>query len=161
MNAESGRTTAAQTLPIELLKRITFQAHDFTHEQPVRGADVYLLRMILHDWPDAEAVEILRKTIAAMDNESSRLLIMDTVLPMPGSVPVSIERILRVRDLFMAQTFNSKERDLGDWKTLFATADPRLRLVGVIQPFGSAMSVLEMVVDPMATKENVDSVLTA
>jgi hypothetical protein len=28
---------------------IEFQAHDFFQEQPVKGADVYFLRQILHD----------------------------------------------------------------------------------------------------------------
>lgn len=70
---------------------------------------------------------------------------MDTVLPAPGSVPVSVERIVRVRDLTMMQAFNSKERDLEDWENLLAATDPNLQLVNVVQPFGSAMSVLEVV----------------
>ena len=45
----------------------------------------------------------------------SRIIIMDTVLPKPGSVPVSVERIARARDMTMLQAFNSKERDLDDW----------------------------------------------
>ena len=80
-----------------------------------------------------------------MNKTKSRLLIMDTVLPVPGSVPISIERIVRARDLTMIQAFNSKERDLDDWKELLtAAADPELQLVQVFQPFGSAMSVLEV-----------------
>lgn len=143
-NADSGRKAAAESLTADVASRLTFQAHDFTQPQPVRGADAYLLRMILHDWPDGEAAKILRNIVAAMDKVNSRLLIMDTVLPMPGSVPVSVERIVRVRDLTMIQAFNSKERDLDDWKDLLAAADPHLQLVRVVQPFGSAMSVLEV-----------------
>jgi 6-hydroxytryprostatin B O-methyltransferase len=146
-NSEIGRKAAESSLPVDITSRITFQGHDFTHPQPVRGADVYLLRMILHDWPDEEAVKILRSIVAAMEKPKSRLLIMDTVLPMPGSEPVSVERIVRARDLTMMQAFNSKERDLDDWKALLAAADPNMRLVRVIQPFGSAMSVLEVVID--------------
>ncbi|MCJ1381692.1 hypothetical protein MMC17_004803 [Xylographa soralifera] len=143
-NAESGRKTAVESLPADVVSRLTFQAHDFTRPQPVQGADVYLLRMILHDWPDVEAAKILRSIVAAMDKTKSRLLIMDTLLPMPGSLPVSVERIMRVRDLTMLQAFNSKERDLDDWKDLLAATDPRLQLVRVVQPFGSAMSVIEV-----------------
>lgn len=80
----------------------------------MRDADVYLLRMILHDWPDDKAAKILRKIVAAMDKTKSRLLIIDIVLPVPASVPVQVERIVRARDLTMMQAFNSKERDLGD-----------------------------------------------
>jgi 6-hydroxytryprostatin B O-methyltransferase len=147
-NAESGRKAAAESsLPADITSRITFQGHDFTQPQPVQGADVYLLRMILHDWPDDTATQILRNIVAAMEKSKSRLLIMDTVLPKPGSEPVSVERIVRARDLTMMQAFNSKERDLDDWNSLIAAADPRLRLVQVAQPFGSAMSVLEVVID--------------
>ena len=144
INIDSGRKAASETLPFHVASRLTFQGHDFTKPQPVRGADVYLLRMILHDWPDDEAAKILRNIVAAMDKVKSRLLIMDTVLPKPGSVPVSVERIVRARDLTMLQAFNSKERDLDDWKELFAAADPTLQLVDVVQPVGSAMSILKL-----------------
>jgi 6-hydroxytryprostatin B O-methyltransferase len=144
-NAENGRKAAAESLPADIASRITFQAHDFTQPQPVRGADVYLLRMILHDWTDEEATKIVRNIVTAMQKCKSRLLIMDTVLPRPRSVPVSVERIVRARDLTMLQAFNSKERDLDDWKDLIAAAEPKLKLVGVVQPVGSAMSVLELV----------------
>ena len=100
--------------------------------------------MILHDWPDAEAIIILQQLAAAMNPKSSRLLIMDTVLPIPGSVPVSVERIVRVRDMTMMEIFNSKERELESWISLLAAADKRFRLVNVVQPFGSDMSVMEV-----------------
>jgi 6-hydroxytryprostatin B O-methyltransferase len=144
-NAESGRKAAAQTLPEDIASRISFHGHDFTHPQPVRGADIYLLRMILHDWPDDKAADILRNIVAAMDKAKSRLLIMDTVLPRPGSVPSSVERLVRARDLTMMQAFNSNERGSDDWRRLLALACQDLRLVDVVQPLGSAMSVLEVV----------------
>ncbi|KAL4939603.1 hypothetical protein BDV06DRAFT_230925 [Aspergillus oleicola] len=142
-NIETGLETSA-SLPSNIQSRLTFQPHDFTQPEPVHGADAYLLRMILHDWRDEQAVTILRNIVSAMDPAKSRLFIMDTVLPSPGSVPLSIERIARTRDLTMMQAFNSKERELEEWKSLIGTADPRLRLVGIKQPFGSAMSVLEV-----------------
>ncbi|KAF2234946.1 S-adenosyl-L-methionine-dependent methyltransferase [Viridothelium virens] len=153
-NSDSGRKAAMESLPADVVSRLTFQGHDFTQPQPVPGADVYLLRMILHDWPDDEAIKILRHIVAVMDEKKSRLLIMDTVLPKPGSVPVSIERIVRVRDLTMMQAFNSKERDLDDWTDLLGAADPRLQLVRVVQPFGSAMSILEVALGLMGTEKS-------
>lgn len=151
-NAEAGRKAAAESSSAEVLSRLTFQSHDFTQPQPVQGAAVYLLRMILHDWPDEEAVKIIRSIVAAMKQVGSRLLIMDTVLPKPGSVPVSVERIVRVRDLTMMQAFNSKERDFDDWKNLLAAADQRLQMANVVQPSGSDMSVLEVMLSPVEHK---------
>ncbi|KAJ5962783.1 hypothetical protein N7501_007724 [Penicillium viridicatum] len=130
-NAENGRK-AAESLPADI-------ASPGTRSKCLPPPDV------LHDWSDVEATTILKHIVTAMDRTKSRLLVMDTVLPKPGSVPVSEERIIRARDLTMMQAFNSKERDLDDWKELFAAADPQLQLVKVLQPFGSAMSVLELV----------------
>lgn len=148
-NAEAGRRAAEASLPADILSRVTFQGHDFTQPQPVAGADVYLLRMILHDWPDHVAVTILRNLVPVLEGRGSRtpaakILIMDTVLPAPGQVPSSVERIVRVRDLTMMQVFNSHERDLEQWEALLAAADERLRLRRVVEPFGSAMSLLEV-----------------
>lgn len=154
VNTDSGRKVAANSLPTDVTSRITFQGHDFTKPQPLPGADVYLLRMILHDWPDGDAAKIIRSIVAAMDQTKSRLLIMDTVLPMPGSIPVSLERLARVRDLTMLQAFNSKERHLNDWTELLAVADPKLQLARVVQPFGSAMSVLEVTLGPTTAQTN-------
>lgn len=111
--------------------------------QPISGADAYLLRMILHDWSDDDAVRILSNITSAM-GERSRVLVMDTLLPDPGSVPASRERLLRLRDMTMMQVFNSRERGLSDWLRLFATADKRLKLLSVNQPFGSVMSLMEL-----------------
>ena len=101
--------------------------------------------MILHDWSDDDAVQILGNLVSALDPRKSRLLIMDTVLPKAGSVPVSVERLVRARDLTMLQAFNSKERDLEDWETLLSRTSENLELRLVQEPFGSAMSILEVV----------------
>ena len=147
-NVENGRKMMDSPPMASLAKRLIFQAHDFMEKQPVQDADVFLLRAVLHDWTDAQAAKIVRNLVDAMKGRpSSKLLIMDTVLPKPGSVPVSVERLVRVRDMTMLQSFNSKERDLEDWKALLADADAGLQLVNVVQPFGSAMSVLEVTLE--------------
>lgn len=135
--------------------RITLQAHDFFQPQPVVGANAYLLRMILHDWADPDVIKILRNLLPALaaNHAVSRLLIMDTVLPVPGENedPI-VEAMLRVRDLTMLQAFNSSERELADWERLLeeASADGGFKFVlrGTKKPFGSNMSVLEVAVVP-------------
>ncbi|KAL1953850.1 hypothetical protein VTO42DRAFT_2110 [Malbranchea cinnamomea] len=135
-----------QELGVSVTSRISFVGHNFFEPQPFHGADVYLLRMILHDWPKRDAVTILRNLVPALKS-SSRIIIMDTVLPRPGSIPSAQERLLRARDMTMLEAFNSLERDLDDWKDLLACADSRLRLENVVQPVGSVMSVLEVAFD--------------
>nr|QKG86290.1 O-methyltransferase [Aspergillus sp. FM242] len=118
-------------------------AHNFFEDQPYKGANVYLLRMILHDWPMREATSILKRLLPAL-KKSTRIIIMDTVLPRPGSIPSAEERLLRARDMTMLQAFNSLERDLDDWKELLKGVDERLSLVNVVQPVGSVMSAMEV-----------------
>ena len=42
------------SLPVELKDCVLFVVHNFFNPQPV-SADIYLLKMILHDWPDYSA----------------------------------------------------------------------------------------------------------
>ncbi|GIJ99609.1 hypothetical protein Aspvir_003610 [Aspergillus viridinutans] len=135
--------TSQSQVPDAVRSRITFQSHDFFTPQPVRDADVYLLRMILHDWPREEAQKILSHVAAAL-RPGARIIVMDTVLPNPGSVPVSEEALLRVRDMTMMQTFNSHERGMDEWEELVHAADSKLNITRSIQPVGSAMTVLEV-----------------
>nr|ANM86343.1 putative sterigmatocystin 8-O-methyltransferase [Cladonia uncialis subsp. uncialis]AUW31211.1 putative O-methyltransferase [Cladonia uncialis subsp. uncialis] len=134
------------TLPPSIAARLTYQHHDFFTAQPLKDIDVFLLRMIIHDWPTAEAQDIIRNLVGSM-KPGGKLIIMDTVLPRPGSVPSITEAALRVRDLSMMQVHNSKERELEEWVALLKGGDEKLRLVNVVQPYGSSMSVLEVVRD--------------
>ena len=122
--------------------QIRFMSHDFFQPEPITDADVYLLRMIIHDWPDTDAVKILRNLKHALKKPGARIIIMDTVLPQPGTIPILQERQLRVRDLTMMQVFNAKERELQDWKQLLQKAG--LQLLHVEQPSGSNMGILHV-----------------
>lgn len=78
-------------LPTELKNRVSFMAHDFFNEQPILDADVYLLRWILHDWSDKYAIRVLQALRPAL-NDGARILIMEHVLPEPGSLSAYQER---------------------------------------------------------------------
>lgn len=123
-----------------------------SRRKPVRDADVYLLRMILHDWPSAAAIAILQNQLPALRADpNARLMIVDTVLPLPGSASPVDEALLRVHDLTMIQTVNSKERELGEFEELFSKANVSagcLTLKNAVKPPGSAMSVMEVAYEP-------------
>ena len=57
---------------------------DFFSSVPV-GGDAYIMRHIIHDWDDDEAVAILRNCRGAM-NPEGRILVVETVIP-PGNEP--------------------------------------------------------------------------
>ena len=130
-------------IPDHISSRVSFQAHDFFEPQPVIGAKVYLLRMILHDWPDHKAIAILRSLVPAL-RAGSKTILMDSVLPAPGSILPYRESLIRFRDIIMRQVFNSQERSEEDWVCLIKKADPRLKLKRTRLPAGSILSVMEV-----------------
>ncbi|KAI0390141.1 O-methyltransferase-domain-containing protein [Xylariaceae sp. FL0594] len=130
----------------EAWKRIELLEHDFFERQPVRGADVYLLRMIIHDWADEQAVQILQQLARALKPDS-RILIMDMVIPAPGSTTILGEAALREKDLCMRQVFNAKERETGDWQDLIGKVDPPITIRALKRPVGCQHSVIEVALD--------------
>lgn len=81
-----------------------------------RGADVYLLKSILHNWDDADAQRILRQCRAAMHAEA-RLLVIERVLPGAGQGGRRNRAILR-SDLNMLVSLGGRERTRGEFACL-------------------------------------------
>lgn len=84
---------AQSKVPPSLQSRVSFMAHDFFTEQPVK-ADCYLFRRIFHNWPDAYCVRILRNLIPALQ-PGARIVINDNVMPEPNTVGLLAERKIR------------------------------------------------------------------
>jgi hypothetical protein len=85
----------AIALDVPELRNITRIPHDFNDEQPVKGALVYLLRRVLHDYGDLICIRILARLSAALprDDPRARVLIMDQVLsdpPTPGNAAADL-----------------------------------------------------------------------
>ncbi|KAF6794659.1 O-methyltransferase family protein [Colletotrichum musicola] len=109
-------------LPIE------WQVHNAFHPQPVKGADVYFMRRVLHDHSDPIATKILRMIVEAMD-PTSRILIEDMIAP--DLYGEDSEWFTNHADLVMLMMHNAKERTLGQWNTLVENVDERLGIVKV------------------------------
>jgi hypothetical protein len=99
-------------------------AGDFFDSVP-GGADVYLLKRIIHDKNDDDSVRILRSCRAAMSGDA-RLLIIDPVVPATDAPPA-----VKVSDVLMMAVFEGRERTADELSGLLAQAD--LRLCQVIQ----------------------------
>lgn len=63
-----------------LEKRIDFMPHDFFTKQPVRGANIYFMRWILHNWSDKYCLQILRNLVPAL-HKGSRVILYEALLP--------------------------------------------------------------------------------
>ncbi|KAL8920036.1 MAG: hypothetical protein Q9208_006491 [Pyrenodesmia sp. 3 TL-2023] len=128
-------------LPPELQGRLSFQGHDFFDPQPVQDADMYLLRLVLHDWSDKYAVMIIRALTPAL-KPGARVVVNERVLPALGEAHYLVEREGRDYDMYMLAFQNAKERTAADWKTLFKAADERFGVGEVAQPEKSALAVV-------------------
>jgi hypothetical protein len=82
-------------------------------EQVPRG-DVYVLSTILHDWPDEQALAILR-TIRAAASPRLRLILLEAVVP-EGNEPGGGKWL----DLLMLALFAGRERNEAQWRELLA-----------------------------------------
>ncbi|KIM55709.1 hypothetical protein SCLCIDRAFT_1212767 [Scleroderma citrinum Foug A] len=129
-------------------QRIDFVPLNFFKEAPVAGQDVYYLRLIIHDWPDAEALTILRNVRKAMAPHS-RVLIQDFIVgnpdrssdPAAKNIGIDVapkpmlpgfgagNTFMYQQDLLMLMGNNGKERLLDDWTTLATAVGLRLEKV--------------------------------
>ncbi|WP_242555363.1 methyltransferase [Bacillus cereus] len=115
--------------------RWELQSGDFFKSCP--SGDLYVIKYIMHDWPDEQATRILRSCREAMA-PGGRVLIMDPVIP-PGNIP----HAGKLLDLLVMTIFDGgRERTEKELRQLLAGAD--LKLNRVIDT-GSYVSIVEAV----------------
>ncbi|TKW50664.1 Demethylsterigmatocystin 6-O-methyltransferase [Colletotrichum tanaceti] len=135
------RNLILQDLPdflkdVESDPAFTIQSYDFFTPQPVRGARVYFLHNVLHDWPDPTAVEILKTIAEAMERGYSKVLIHESLIS--DKEPLSK---VTATDLIMMAGLASAERTEEQWYDLVASAG--LRVVKIWRPVQAVESVIE------------------
>ncbi|KAI9695981.1 MAG: hypothetical protein M1820_008322 [Bogoriella megaspora] len=115
----------------DLKQRVSFQEHDFFKPQLVE-ADVYFFRNILHDWPDEKFIEIIQALVPALKS-GSRILLSEGVMPEPPAARSALleDKQVRMEDLAMVASHNSRERSVDQYTSLFKAVDGRFSLVGV------------------------------
>jgi hypothetical protein len=98
-----------------LSERFTAVAGDFFATVP--AADLYLLKMILHDWDDQRCVEILRNCRAAV-RPGGRALIVERLIGELGRADFAT----CVDMIMLSVTQGGMERDLEQYDALFAAS---------------------------------------
>lgn len=100
------------------------------------GADIYMLKRILHDWTDDDAVRILTCVKQALSPEA-RVAVIDAVIK-PGN-DADANKYL---DVGIMALLNGRERTAEDFENLFTEAG--LQLLRIIPtPAPSTMSIIE------------------
>ncbi|KAJ5653210.1 O-methyltransferase [Penicillium lividum] len=115
-----------------------FQAevHNFFTPQPIKGARVYYLHSILHDWGDADSVKILESLVPALEKGYSRVLLNEIVVKEEEPTLAATSM-----DLMMLAHFGVRERTEAELKSLLTKA--KLRLVNIFCFPGVAESLIE------------------
>jgi O-methyltransferase domain/Dimerisation domain len=103
------------------------------------GADVYMLKHVLHGRRDADAITMLKNCLAIIP-DNGKLLIIEFVLPsVVSETDPDLESHL-MSDLNMLAVTGGKERSEQEWSSLLEAAG--FRLTGVY-PVGGDVSIVE------------------
>ena len=107
----------------EMGERARTVAGDFFDEAPA-GADLNVMKSVLHNWDDTDAGRILSTCRAAMAPEA-RLLVIERVVP-EGNAPAEA----KLFDINMLVVAGGRERTELEHRRLFAAAGLALTRVG-------------------------------
>lgn len=102
------------------------------------GGDAYILKSVIHDWEDEEALMILKNCRAAMPDKS-RLLMIERMIP-PGDVPSPG----KIMDIVMMVNLGGRERTEEECRYLLTYSG--FRLLKTI-PTSSGMNIVEAAAD--------------
>ena len=100
--------------------RCSFVGGSFLESVP-QGGDLYLIKHVLHDWPDAEVATILKNIGLAMSREST-LMIIEGVLDERNGV----DRLMKLQDLERMIESGGKVRTRDEFQALLHGAGLRL-----------------------------------
>jgi hypothetical protein len=103
----------------DLAGRARFVACDFLHEIP-QGCRAYLMKSVIHDWDDAQAIAILRRCRRAVPSDGALLLVEHAVgdpnTPSPG----------KAADIVMLTGTGGRERSAEEYGALLEKSGFRL-----------------------------------
>jgi len=109
--------------------RVRVEGGSFFDRVPA-GGDAYVLKHIIHDWPDGPALAILRNVRAAA-GAGATVLLVETVIPEHGR-----DFPGKWADLEVLLQVNGRERDAEEYRNLLRQAGFRMtRIVQTASPF--------------------------
>ena len=122
---------AGPTAPVK--DRVTYLGGDMFASVPA-GSDAYIMKHIIHDWPDDLCVKLLQHCRAGV-NAGGKLLVVEPVVPGPNEFHVG-----KIMDLEMMLFPSGKERTEAEFRDLFAKAGWKMTRV---IPTASHVSIVE------------------
>jgi C-methyltransferase len=114
--------------------RVRIEGGSFFDSVP-GGGDAYILQRVVHDWPDEQAIAILRTVRTAAETSDAAVLLVETVMP-----PHDRDFIGKWIDLEMLVSLPGRERTAEEYRRLLQQAG--LCMTRVVQT-ASPLSVVE------------------
>ena len=116
-----------------VVDRCEVQAGNFFESVP-QGGDVYMMKAIIHDWDDEDAIRILKNCHQAMP-DGGRLLVLEGVIQ-PGNDPYGL-KLLDIQMMVIAH--GGRERTADEFRNLFGSAG--FELTGITPALPSTLCV--------------------
>jgi hypothetical protein len=111
-------------------KRCSVIEGDFFESVP-EGADAYVMKSIVHDWPDARSMTILKNCRRALETDG-RVILIERVMPVLARDAPDTVRV----DLHMLAMTGGRERNKAEYQGLLEAAGFSLgRVVATRSPF--------------------------
>ncbi len=124
-----------------LAARCRLTAADLCNSVPA-GANVYMMKHVLHGYEDATAIGILRNCRSVLQ-ERGRLLVIEFVLPDVVDHADSELELRLMSDLNMLAVTGGKERTATEWKALLTSSG--FECGGIVPVSGQSVSIIEAV----------------
>lgn len=118
---------ATEVLGRDIAPRCQIFAGSFFDSVP-EGGDLYIMKGVIHDWPDEDALKILRNTRRAI-GRSGTLLLIENLVDAPAR-PVGVMELLML-------VIGGRERKEADFRSLLAGAG--FEVIGVIPAATSSL----------------------
>ncbi|MGE8552585.1 MAG: methyltransferase [Chryseobacterium jejuense] len=125
-----------QMIPDRLKERCSVAIGSFFDNIP-EGADLYMMKWIIHDWSDDECVQILKNCYNAMP-KGAKLLIIDAVIPDDSYNQPHMAKLL---DIVMMSCLTGRERSLQEFKMIIEKSE--LQFNRLIHIGTEAKSIIE------------------
>jgi SAM-dependent methyltransferase len=129
--------------PADLTSRIASQLSKGPVLEFDGKADVIMIRHLLHHFPEQAAVRMLSNLVTKL-KPNGVILIVDLVMPKPGTTNSYDEALLRTRDLIHTELSNGETRDLESWDALISKVRGGLEISEIKRPVGSDLSFIKV-----------------
>lgn len=119
-------------------KKVVPMAYNYLEPQPIKGARVYYIHVVIHNADDERAVAVLNNVAEAMEKGYSQLLIHESVIDVSNPHANATSQ-----DIFMMGMFAARERTRDRWEDVIRKAGLAICDIKMEKNFPDAVIIAE------------------